>query len=59
MEVVVVIDKNGDVQLEVNGAVGTECEDVTKAVTRALGGPVTEKTLKPEYFDESKDRTKW
>ncbi len=47
-EIVVKIDKNGDVQVEGNGIVGPHCKDLTKDIERALG-TVERSELKADY----------
>ena len=55
MEVVVTINPDGTTNIEVNGAVGAECSDVTKALTKALGGETLSDTKKPEYYEVKKE----
>ncbi len=50
-EVVVVIKKTGEVAVEVNGMQGSSCQDITRALSEALGTEV-ESQAKPEYFVE-------
>jgi hypothetical protein len=47
-EITVVIDKNGQVSVEVRGVKGTSCLDVTKGLEEALGGQVEDRQMTPE-----------
>ena len=44
----VFIDKDGQVRLEVRGAQGGKCLDITRDLEAALGGQVMERKLTPE-----------
>lgn len=48
-EVVIDIDPTGKVKIEVNGAAGTSCENLTRGIEQALGS-VESHELKPEYY---------
>ena len=50
-EVDIVIDKDGQVHLEVNGVKGTSCLDLTRELELALGGDVTSREMRPEAYD--------
>ena len=41
----------GDITIEVNGVKGSLCTDITKSLEEALGGNVTSRKEKPEYFE--------
>jgi hypothetical protein len=49
-----------DVKIEVDGAKGSVCTDITKSIEEALGGDVTSRKKKPEFFDKEvvKDKLK-
>jgi hypothetical protein len=49
----VIIDSNGNVNIETIGYVGTACEDVQKSFQKAIGNAVSS-TDKPEKFDKVK-----
>ena len=50
----VVIDKEGNVVIEVDGVKGKKCDAITKQLEKVLG-KVESKDYKPEYYDEEKD----
>ncbi|MDA3837849.1 MAG: DUF2997 domain-containing protein [Candidatus Delongbacteria bacterium] len=50
----VVIDKEGNVVIEVDGVTGKACDAITKQLEKVLG-KVESKEYKPEYYDEEKD----
>jgi len=41
----------GDIKIEVDGVKGSLCTDITKSLEEALGGNVTSRKEKPEYFE--------
>ena len=47
-EITVVIDKDGQVRVEVRGVKGASCLDVTKGLEEALGGQVEDRQMTPE-----------
>jgi len=47
-EIEVVIDKDGEVKLEVRGVKGMSCLDLTKDLEAALGGQVEERQMTAE-----------
>lgn len=47
-----VIDADGEVSLEVEGAKGTECEELSKPFEEFLGS-VEQKTFKDAYYEKS------
>ncbi|MCI0458271.1 MAG: DUF2997 domain-containing protein [Gemmataceae bacterium] len=50
-EIEVVIDKNGQVRVEVRGAKGMSCLDLTAALEAALGGQVQDRQMTPEAYE--------
>ena len=50
----VIIDKNGNVKVEVNGCTGSGCKTLTEGIEKALGS-VKADDLKPEYFKQSQE----
>ena len=51
-EVVVTISKTGETNIEVIGAVGSECDTITADLENKLG-VVKERKLKPEYYQQT------
>jgi hypothetical protein len=51
-ELEISIDKEGRVVVQVRGAHGDECFALTKDLEDAIG-TVSERTLKPEYFERT------
>jgi hypothetical protein len=51
-EVEVVIDANGEIQIEVRGVKGRACLDLTDDLVAALGGEVLEHELTAEADEE-------
>ena len=47
-EITVVIEKDGQVRVEVRGVKGGSCLDVTKGLEEALGGQVEDRQMTPE-----------
>ncbi len=47
-EITVVIEKDGQVRVEVRGVKGASCLDVTKGLEEALGGQVEDRQMTPE-----------
>jgi hypothetical protein len=41
-----------DVKIDVDGVKGKACTDITKTIEDALGGDVTSRKKKPEFFDK-------
>jgi hypothetical protein len=56
--IVVTIKPDGSTTFEVEGAVGTSCEEITRELEESLG-KVTSRDLKPEYYEGDAERTKW
>ena len=50
-EVQVIIDKNGDVHIEVHGVKGMSCVDLTKDLEEALGGEVESRELTMDAYE--------
>jgi hypothetical protein len=50
-EIEVFIDKTGQVRVEVRGAKGMSCLDLTKALEAALGGQVEDRQMTPEAYE--------
>ena len=50
-EIEIIIEKDGQVRLEVRGVKGQSCLDLTKALEEALGGDVTSREMKPEAYE--------
>ena len=48
-KIVVTIGKFGDSKVEVEGATGSSCVEMTAGVEAALAGNPTQRNLKPEY----------
>ena len=57
-EIEVVIDKNGDVKIEVHGVTGTKCLDITADLEAALGGEVSSREMKPEADATVQEQTR-
>ena len=49
-EVTVTINRDGTVEVDVNGVQGSGCQDYTDAVLKALGGEVIKDEKKPEFY---------
>ena len=47
----IVITKEGQVEIKVEGATGTSCLDLTRALEEALGGGVLSREMKPEAYE--------
>lgn len=50
-EIEVFIDKDGQLHVEVRGAKGMSCLDVTKPLEDALGGEVQSRDMTPEAYE--------
>lgn len=50
-EINVIIDSNGQVQVEVHGVKGESCLDITRALEAALGGEILLREMTPEALD--------
>jgi hypothetical protein len=51
-EINVIIDANGQVQVEVHGVKGQSCLDITRALETALGGEILLREMTPEALDQ-------
>ena len=56
-EVEVIIEKDGQVRVEVRGVKGMSCLDVTQALEAALGGQVQDRQLTPEAHEAVEEQT--
>jgi len=45
----ITLHKDGTQKVEVFGAVGAECLELTRELEKRLGAPLGERVLKPEY----------
>lgn len=52
MEINVTINPDGTTKVDIECAVGNECETVTDAIKQALAGEVVSDVKKPEYYEE-------
>jgi hypothetical protein len=52
-EIDIYIEKDGQVKLEVRGAKGTSCLDLTRDLELALGGEVDSREMKPEAYESN------
>jgi hypothetical protein len=50
-EIDIYIEKDGQVKMEVRGAQGTSCLDLTRDLELALGGEVDSREMKPEAYE--------
>jgi hypothetical protein len=55
-EIDVIIDKEGQVRIEVRGAKGMSCLDLTKGLEAALGGQVEDRQMTPESQEVSQEQ---
>ena len=55
-EIRVIIDKDGQVKLDVNGVKGMDCLDLTRELEQALGGEV-EREMKPDAYEQQVDQS--
>lgn len=49
-QIQVVIDEQGNVQVEVSGAPGRSCLDLTKVMEEKLGGQVAQREYSPDFY---------
>jgi Protein of unknown function (DUF2997) len=54
-EITVVIEKDGQVRVEVRGVKGGSCLDVTRGLEEALGGQVEDRQMTPEAQEVSEE----
>jgi Protein of unknown function (DUF2997) len=50
-EIEVIIDKDGQVHIQVRGVKGTACLDLTSGLEAALGGEVELREMQPEAYE--------
>ena len=46
----VIVGKTGETSISVNGAKGKSCQKLTDAMEQAIGTPIGERLLKPEFY---------
>ncbi len=51
-EINLIIDPDGRVHIEVRGAKGLECLELTRPLEEALGGQVEERTMTPDAYEQ-------
>jgi hypothetical protein len=51
-EIEVIIEKDGQVKLEVKGVKGPSCLDLTKDLEAALGGDLAKRDFKPDFYED-------
>jgi hypothetical protein len=56
-EIEVVIDKNGEVKIEVHGVKGMSCLDLTADLEAALGGEVESREMTSEAYATVQEQT--
>lgn len=56
--ITLLIPPGGDVNIDVEGVKGKACTDITKSIEEALGGDVTSRKKKPEFFDKETEKEK-
>lgn len=54
-EIQVIIDKNGDVHIEVHGVKGMSCLDLTKDLEEALGGEVESREMTMDAYETAQE----
>ncbi len=52
-EIDVFIDRDGQVRIEVRGAKGRACLDLTAPLERALGGRIESREMTVEFYEEA------
>lgn len=52
-EIVVTIDKDGNVSMKVTGVKGSSCDQLTEELVKMLGGEVIEYQPTDEYYETS------
>jgi hypothetical protein len=57
-EVEVIIDKDGEVKIEVHGVKGTSCLDITADLEAALGGEIESREMKPDAYATVQEQTR-
>ena len=58
MKAILTYGKDGEVKIEIEGAVGNACQAPVDAVKRALGGEVVSDEKKPEFYQEKSETVK-
>lgn len=53
-EIRITISPTGEVKVDVNGVIGTSCQDITRALQEALGVEI-ESQVKPQMYQELDD----
>lgn len=54
-EIEVIIDKDGQVRIDVQGVKGMKCVDLTAALEQALGGRVESRDMKAEAYESAEE----
>jgi hypothetical protein len=54
-EIDVIIEKDGQVRIEVRGVKGTSCLDLTRGLEAALGGQVEDRQMTPESQEAAQE----
>lgn len=49
----VIVNKDGTVEVDVNGVKGSGCQKYTDAILKALGGELIKDEKKPEFYQTS------
>jgi hypothetical protein len=57
-EIDVIIDKDGQVRIEVRGVKGPSCLDLTKGLEAALGGQVEDRQMTPESQEAAQEQVR-
>lgn len=55
-QVTILITKDGKLSTDVEGVKGQACLDITKSLEEAMGGDVTSRKKKPEFFDKETNK---
>lgn len=55
-EIDVFIEKDGRVRIEVHGAKGMSCLDLTKDLEAALGGQIEAREMTPESYETAQEQ---
>lgn len=51
VELEIIIDEDGEVQVDIKGMKGKKCEEISKYIEEILG-EIKNKKKKPEYYEE-------
>jgi len=57
-EIDIFVEKDGQIKIEVRGAKGTQCLDLTKDLEAVLGSQILDREMTPEA-DESSEQVAW